>query len=254
MTDFSNIYKDGIDRLCVPDYSIEELGSSKQHKKYVKQKKYEGLVTALFLMVLFSVAASATVYAAYTVCKNIQFTSYGLKIDFSDPEGQSDPDEVISYTDVYNAPAYSQEDFKAESVTQDFDNWDDALEVIGFPVVCPQTVQYSELNIEYCQTHFFELVRASYIALGKLAAIEYTCYLDDKWSFAIDYNTQIIDNYVYTNKYDYDFWITVCQYDISQSTKVVAYINNYMIQLTFYGYEDNEIYEILEELDLSVYG
>lgn len=253
MTEFSDYYKNGINCLHVPEHPIEELRSLKQHKKYVRRKKMENLVAAVFFIFLFSIVASATAYAAYTIHKNVQFTSYGLKIDFSDPEKQSDPDEVVSYADVYGAPAYSQEDSESEVVTEKFDSWDDALKVFDFPIVYPQNIQYSELDIEYCQLAAYKLVQASYIALGRVVTIRYDYHFSGKWSFAIDYNTSIIDNYVYTNKYGYDFWITVCQYGNFLETKAVTYTDNCTIQISFHGYEDNEIDEVLEELDLSVY-
>lgn len=252
MTEFSNRYKEGVNHLDIPNYSIEELRSCGRHRNYVRKKNIQNFATVVCAIVLFSIVTSATVYAAYTIHKNIQFTSYGLKIDFSDPEDDSDPDEVTPYTDTSVDSIYRQEDFdNTETLTQNFESWEEALKVIGFPVVYPKQIPYSELHIEYLQTAVNELVFASYFAPGKAVTIEYAYYLSGKWSYAVDYNAQIIDHYVYTNKHQNDFWITVCQYgDTMQEAKVVAYINDYyMVSFTFYGYEDAEIYEVLDEMD-----
>lgn len=253
MTEFSNRYKEGVNHLDIPDYSIEELRSSRRHRSYVRKKNIQNFATVVCAIVLFSIVTSATVYAAYTLHKNIQFTSYGLKIDFSNPEDISDPDQVvISYAYTADDPVYRQEDFhNTETLTQNFESWEEALKVISFPVVYPKQIPYSELRIEYLQTAVNEVVFASYIAPGKAVTIEYAYYLSGKWSYAVDYNAQIIDHYVYTNKHQNDFWITVCQYsDTTQEVKVVAYINDYyMVSFTFHGYEDTEIYEILDEMD-----
>lgn len=264
MTEFSNLYKDGIDHLVVPDFSMEELGSFKQHKKYTRRKKLEGFITTMIFLFLFSIVASATAYAAYTIHKKLQFTPYGIKIDFSDTKSSSDG-IVHEYTNAYTTASYAnadpvptdrQQDFIDEITTQEyaeinyFDNWTDALKVIDFPIVYPENVQYSELEIAYQTDTSFQSVEASYITDEKELITSYIYFRSKNWDYAIDYNARIANKYRYTNKYNYEFWITECQYEDGDKTNVAAYINNYVIQLSFSGYRTNEIYEILEELNL----
>ena len=261
MNDFSAFYKDGINLLHIPDYSIEDLRNPKRHQKYIKERKRERLAAAVLMILIFSAVASATAYAAYTIHKNIQFTSYGIKIDFSDQKSQSDQnvhndtdtDTVVSYSDIYGAPAYDLQDYTDEitdeSATEDytFDNWADALSVIDFPIVYPENIQYSALYINFYQTAAFKGTLAVYTVPGRKAIeISYTNYLIKNWSFAEEYNAQIWDKHIYTNKYKYKFWVTECQYgDVAKRTNVMTYINDYTIRISFMGYDAFISYQFL---------
>ncbi|MDE7478382.1 MAG: hypothetical protein K2M91_10605, partial [Lachnospiraceae bacterium] len=188
MTEFSKFYKDGMNRLYVPDFSMEELRSIKRHKKYIKRKKLEGSITAVFFIFIFSIVASATTYAAYTIYKKLQFTSYGIKIDSSDIKLRSDgivheytdSDTQVSYTNMDAVHTYRQQDFIDEITAQEyveiiyFDNWTDALKAIDFPICYPSNVQYSELQIAYQTDTSFKSVEASYITDEKELMINYT--------------------------------------------------------------------------------
>lgn len=79
------------------------------------------------------------------------------------------------------------------------------MKAIDFPITYPKNIQCSELNISAYQRRVYNLVRAVYMAVGKVVEIEYTCYFDERWGMSIDYNTQIIDNEVYTNLAQFRF-------------------------------------------------
>lgn len=270
MIEFSTCYKDGINCLNIPDYSMEELRSFERHKKYAKRKKQKTVISVMLLIFILCIVVSTTTYAAYKLNKRMKFTTQGVKLDsVRSDEMQDDSlmheyiDTSVSITDVihdklseYKEAVYKDTNELCAEEHADiryFDTWDDAQKDIDFPIIYPKSIQYSALKIIYQITTFSKYVEALYIADEKELTVKYTCFLSSNWDFAIDYNGDIIDKYLYTNKYYYDFWIVECQYDEGIQINAMTSINDYLIQLSFLGYEENEIFEILEEFNLSIY-
>lgn len=260
MTDLFANYKKCINSLDVPDYSIEELRNHEQHKKYTKRKKKQGLMSILLLTFIIGAMVSITAYAAYTLHKNMKFTTQGIKIDVSDlNDTQGDrllheygTDSLASDKEMF---VCGQDAFALEKNIDIcyFDTWEEALKVLDVPIVYPENMQYSELKITGQKAESFALIEASYVIPKRQLVISYTFFTNFNWDLAIHYNAAITNQRLYTNKYHYSFWITECQYDNDKQTNVSTYMNNCVIQLSFSGYEDNEIYHVLDEFNLSTY-
>ncbi len=267
MDEFFEYYKDGMDSLIIPDFSIQELKDVRQHEKYAKRRKLECVITTVVISLALSVATPAIGYAAYVAHKKLHFTLHGFRVDSSN---QSQSDAVV-HKYAYNGtelsdegidkiPTYIQEDLSTDvtdvqeyTKVSSFDKWEDALELIDFPIAYPKNIQYSELKIVYQSDASFKLVEASYIVDEKELTINYTHFLSEGWDLSSDYNAEIVNQYTYKNKYGYEFGVMECQYEDVNKIIAVAYIKDDVIQLSFSGCDDSAVYEILDEFNLSVY-
>lgn len=57
--------------------------------------------------------------------------------------------------------------------------------------------------------------------------------------------------FILSNQYDNTFWIVACQGDEGRQINVTAKSNQYVLQLSFLGYEIGEVHEVLNEFNLA---
>lgn len=260
--DTFSYYKEGIDCLNVPDYSIEQVSSAKRHKKYIQKKKIQKWVSIFIFILLSGIMVSTTAYAAYTIHKRIRFTSQGIRIDAVDLQKVQENVLYHEYTigeENQQKPFDRQDDFMDTSVAvldagkeiKYFNTWEKVLKEIDFPVVYPENISYTELEIVYTPGNDFKNIEATYLCEERTFTVSYTYFLGQNWEYATDYNAVITDQSVYTNQYNNTFWIVECQRDEGRQINVTAKSNQYVLQLSFLGYEIEEVHEVLNKFNLA---
>ncbi len=138
-----------------------------------------------------------------------------------------------------------------------YTSWEDAREYIDFPIAYPDVTEYDSLQIavqkENRGPHVAEAVYTT--QTGELI-ICYTSYADTAgWDIRHEYNGITSNEREYENAAGYKISLVDNYNEMIGEKHVFAVIafDWYEIEFEFSGYEDTQIYQLLDRMDFSVY-
>ena len=239
-----------------------ERGRKLMKKSIETRLKYYifGITAVIFAALILS----SSVYAAYLFQRNIKFTDRGEKIDDFALSGIDGGDSSIIAHNYPNPPddkssGETGETGKTvgEAVTLNFDTWDEAVGKVNFPLPYPDIGDIELSSLEYCGDDAVEKVTAVYESEHKEICLSYNHYTGSGgWSFSTDYNGEILKQWTHENVYGYVFSMSKVKYDeFDDFDEIFCMISfeDYWLRFSFIGYDEDYVYAVLDELDLSVY-
>ncbi len=162
-------------------------------------------------------------------------------------------------------PTGMEETGKVEERSPEFfeiyTSWEDAQEYIDFPIAYPNVTEYDSLQIAVQKEEGgLHLAEAIYTTETGELTICYTSYVDTAgWDICHEYNGVISNEREYQNADGYKISLVDNYADnyneVIGEKHVFAVIafDWYEIEFDFSGYEDTQIYQLLDGMDFSVY-
>ncbi len=285
MTEFQKKYRYAMEGMAIPKADMDRIMDIGRHRRFLKKRQVRALYTIIVLVFCLSAFSVLGVSAVKWVQRHVAITKTGFTVDsrsYDGTEGQIKEGMVVHHYENHGEnieekahhyenhgasmgemtlPAGMEETGKVEERLPEFfglyTSWEDAREYIDFPIAYPDVTEYDSLQIvvqkEDGGHHFAEAVYTT--ETGELT-ICYTSYADTAgWDIRHEYNGVTSNEREYQNAAGYKISLVDNDNEMVGEKHVFAVIafDWYEIEFDFSGYEETQIYQLLDRMDFSVY-
>ncbi len=285
MKEFQKKYRYAMEGMAIPKADMDRIMDIGRHRRFLRKRQVRALYTIMVLVFCLSAFSVLGVSAAKWAQRHVTITKTGFTVvprSYDGTEGQIKEGTVVHHYENHGEnieekahhyenhgasmgemtlPAGMEETGKVEERLPEFfglyTSWEDAQEYIDFPIAYPDVTEYDSLQIavqkEDGGPHFAEAVYTT--GTGELT-ICYTSYADTAgWDIRHEYNGVTSNEREYQNAAGYKISLVDNDNEMVGEKHVFAVIafDWYEIEFDFSGYEETQIYQLLDRMDFSVY-
>lgn len=258
MKNFKKAYKEAVDSIPVPGFCTEEISEENQIKKTLLYRRKRHAAAAAFaggIFVIFTLGGVAAGYARNPVQADENgFQTMDINIASAQDEMQEAVMPAGGIVMERMAGIQDSEGGSGDTVSEDliYTSLNAFEEAQDIPLALPDTDLMGELKREeYILTKDGFLSVCLETEESILLLHQSYCGSTSESSSAAAYTDEAGDERNYTTGQGFSYEMT----DTSDGEEmhVSITVGGYELILDFYGYTKEEVYEVLEDMDLSVY-